>query len=84
MPSKNDITLTINTHMPSMSVVSVFYYIYIHNICSVLRPGFVRVNLPYFYDDETCDYIINAVDMVATHGWRLLPQVLFSLHLIAI
>ena len=33
------------------------------------------MNLPYFYDDETCDYIINAVDLVATHGWKLLPQV---------
>lgn len=45
----------------------------------IMRPGFVRVNLPYFYDDETCDYIINAVDLVATHGWKLLPQYTFNI-----
>lgn len=40
------------------------------------RPGFVRVNIPYFYDDKLVDYIINAVNMVATYGWKLLPMVI--------
>ncbi|KAL4223439.1 hypothetical protein ACF0H5_016910 [Mactra antiquata] len=43
----------------------------------VMRPGFVRVNLPYFYDDKLIDYIINAVDLVATHGWKLLSLYTF-------
>ena len=40
-----------------------------------VRPGFVRINLPYFAADETIDYILSAIDLVATHGWKLLPQV---------
>ncbi|CAI9723458.1 probable cysteine desulfurase isoform X1 [Octopus vulgaris] len=39
----------------------------------IMRPGFVRLNLPYFYDDQTIDYIIDAVDTVATHAWKFLP-----------
>ena len=39
------------------------------------RPGFVRVGLPYFMNDTTVDFVLNAVNMVATHGWKLLPQV---------
>ena len=26
-------------------------------------------------DDATVDFVLEAVDMVATHGWKLLPQV---------
>ena len=26
-------------------------------------------------NDKTVDFVLNAVDMVATHGWKLLPQV---------
>jgi hypothetical protein len=26
-------------------------------------------------DDETVHFVLEAVDMVATHGWKLLPQV---------
>ena len=39
------------------------------------RPGFARVGLPYFMNDKTVDFVLNAVNMVATHGWKLLPQV---------
>ena len=42
----------------------------------VFRPGFSRLNLAYFLDDETVDFILHAVDMVATHGWKLLPLVI--------
>ncbi|KAK3597171.1 hypothetical protein CHS0354_003665 [Potamilus streckersoni] len=44
----------------------------------VMKPGFTRINLPYFYDDETCNFIINAINMVTTYGWRLLPQYTFD------
>ena len=43
---------------------------------SVFRPGFARINLPYFMDDYTVHFVLEAVDMVATHGWKLLPQVI--------
>ena len=37
-----------------------------------LRPGFVRLNLPYFMADETFNFVIKAVKMVAEHAWKLL------------
>lgn len=44
----------------------------------IMKPGFVRLNLPYFMSDPTIDFVLNAVDMVATHGWKLLPQYRFD------
>ena len=40
----------------------------------LLRPGYVRVSLPYFADDLTIQYVLDAVTFVASHGWELLPQ----------
>ncbi len=45
-----------------------------------LKPGWVRLGFNYFFDDETVDYIISAVDLIATHGWRLLPDYGFNPH----
>eukprot|EP01087_Luapelamoeba_hula_P007316 TRINITY_DN1790_c1_g1_i16.p1 TRINITY_DN1790_c1_g1~~TRINITY_DN1790_c1_g1_i16.p1 ORF type:complete len:881 (-),score=187.71 TRINITY_DN1790_c1_g1_i16:2093-4735(-) len=42
-----------------------------------LRPGFVRINFNYFTDDATRNFIIEAVDFVATHGWKFLPYYTF-------
>ncbi|CAI9743387.1 probable cysteine desulfurase isoform X1 [Octopus vulgaris] len=39
----------------------------------VMKPGFTRLNLPFFYDDATIDYILKALKMVADFGWQLLP-----------
>ncbi|XP_066286673.1 uncharacterized protein [Branchiostoma lanceolatum] len=44
----------------------------------ILRPGFARLNLPYFATDECVDFILEAVAMIAEHGWKLLPQYLFK------
>ena len=41
----------------------------------LLRPGFARLNLPYFLDDVTLDFITRALLFVADHGWKLLPLV---------
>jgi selenocysteine lyase/cysteine desulfurase len=41
--------------------------------CEVIKPGWVRVNFNYFIPEEEFQYIIDAVDLVATHGWKLLP-----------
>ncbi|XP_048585215.1 uncharacterized protein LOC5521527 isoform X3 [Nematostella vectensis] len=46
----------------------------------IMKPGFARLNLPFFMDDETVHFVLEAVDMVATHGWKLLPQYRFDPH----
>jgi len=46
--------------------------------CGGLKPGWVRVNLNYFVPDEVVDYLVEAVDLVATHGWRLLGAYRFD------
>ncbi|KAJ1549065.1 hypothetical protein HK405_010371 [Cladochytrium tenue] len=40
----------------------------------VLKPGMSRVSFPYFADDEEVEYILEAVNFVADHGWKFLPQ----------
>lgn len=40
--------------------------------CEGIKPGWVRVNFNYFVDDAVADYVIEAVRMVARHGWSLL------------
>lgn len=44
----------------------------------VLRPGWVRLNFNYFIDDSTFDYLLSAVELIASHGWRLLPYYQFD------
>ncbi len=39
--------------------------------CEGIKPGWVRVNFNYFIDEETFDYVLSAVEAVATHGHRL-------------
>jgi selenocysteine lyase/cysteine desulfurase len=41
--------------------------------CEGIKPGWVRVNFTYFLDDETVDYLVDAVRLIADHGHRLLP-----------
>ncbi|XP_065058948.1 uncharacterized protein LOC135686606 [Rhopilema esculentum] len=40
----------------------------------LLRPGFARLNLPFFMSNEGIEFILKAVSMVAEHGWKLLPD----------
>jgi len=39
----------------------------------VLKPGWVRLNFNYFISDAEFEYIVDAVHMIASDGWRLLP-----------
>lgn len=39
----------------------------------VLRPGWVRLNFNYFISDEEFAYLLDALALVAEHGWKLLP-----------
>jgi selenocysteine lyase/cysteine desulfurase len=43
-----------------------------------IKPGWARVNFNYFVSDTVCDYLIDAVDLVATHGHRLLGDYRFD------
>jgi selenocysteine lyase/cysteine desulfurase len=47
--------------------------------CEGIKPGWVRVNFNYFLSDTVFEYIVEAVDLVATHGWKLIPQYRFDL-----
>lgn len=46
--------------------------------CEGIKPGWVRVNFNYFISDEVFRYIVEAVAMVAEHGWKLLPDYHFD------
>ena len=46
--------------------------------CEVIKPGWVRVNFNYFISEPEFDYIIEAVHLVAEHGWRILPHYRFE------
>lgn len=46
--------------------------------CEVIKPGWVRVNFNYFISEETFAFILEAVHLVADHGWRLLPHYTFD------
>ena len=43
-----------------------------------VKPGWVRVNFNYFISEETFDFLLRAVALVAEHGWRLLPDYTFD------
>jgi selenocysteine lyase/cysteine desulfurase len=43
-----------------------------------IKPGWVRVSFNYFISEAVFDFILAAVEFVATDGWRLLPQYAFE------
>ena len=45
-----------------------------------IKPGWARVNFNYFISDTVGDFIIEAVDLVARHGHRLLADYSFDPH----
>ena len=46
--------------------------------CEGIKPGWVRVNFNYFISEAVFAYILDAVDIVARVGWRLLPLYRFD------
>ncbi len=46
--------------------------------CEGIKPGWVRVNFNYFIDERVADYVIDAVKLIAEHGWKLLPDYRFD------
>jgi len=41
-----------------------------------MKPGFTRFNLSYFVTAEENEYILNAVEFIANHGWKFLALVM--------
>lgn len=48
--------------------------------CNGIKPGWVRLGFNFFFSDTVADYIIEAVNLIAKHGWKLLPQYTFDSH----
>ncbi|MDL2334781.1 MAG: aminotransferase class V-fold PLP-dependent enzyme [Chloroflexota bacterium] len=46
--------------------------------CDGIKPGWARVNFNYFIEEEVFDFICAAAEIVATDGWKLLPQYRFN------
>ena len=44
----------------------------------VMRPGWVRLNFNYFVSEQEFEYLLSAIELVAEHGWRLLPYYHFD------
>ena len=42
--------------------------------CEGIKPGWVRVNFNYFISEAVFEFILRGVELVASHGWRLLPD----------
>lgn len=45
-----------------------------------LKPGWVRINIHYTFTKNDVDFLIKAIDFVATHGYSFLSQYLFDIH----
>ena len=43
-----------------------------------IKPGWTRVNFGYFISDTVADYLIDAIDQIASYGYRLLPDYRFD------
>jgi len=46
--------------------------------CEGIKPGWVRVNFNYFISEAVFTYIVEAVELVARDGWRLLGDYRFD------
>lgn len=48
------------------------------NGAEIFRPGYTRVNFPYFYDKEMIEYIIYAIKFVAKYAYLFLSHYAFK------
>jgi selenocysteine lyase/cysteine desulfurase len=46
--------------------------------CEGIKPGWTRINFNYFISDTVASYLVEAVDLIASHGHRLLPEYRFD------
>lgn len=45
-----------------------------YNNAEFIRPGYTNLLIPYFMSDAEVGFILEALKMVATEAWKLLPQ----------
>jgi hypothetical protein len=45
----------------------------------ILRPGFTRFNLAFFFTDKKIDFILSAIKFVCENGWMFLPMYIFNM-----
>ena len=45
----------------------------------IFRPGYTRLNLPYFYPDYVIDYILDAILFLSEHAFKFLPLYAFKI-----
>lgn len=45
--------------------------------CEGIKPGWVRVNFNYFLSETQFQFLLDAIHLVAEHGWTLLPEYTF-------
>ncbi|MGW3940364.1 aminotransferase class V-fold PLP-dependent enzyme [Streptomyces phaeochromogenes] len=48
--------------------------------CDGIKPGWTRLNFNYFISDTVRDYLVDAVELIAAYGHRLLPDYRFDPH----
>ena len=46
--------------------------------CEGIKPGWVRVNFNYFLSEAQFQFLLDAIHLVAEHGWTLLPEYRFD------
>ena len=44
-----------------------------HSEWEVVRPGVIRLNLPWWSSEEEIQFILSALEIVVNEGWKLLP-----------
>ncbi|MBS1119043.1 MAG: Cysteine desulfurase [Deltaproteobacteria bacterium] len=42
--------------------------------CEGIKPGWVRVNFNYFLSETQFQFILDAINLIANEGWKLLPH----------
>jgi selenocysteine lyase/cysteine desulfurase len=50
----------------------------IHAGCEGIKPGWVRIGFNYFISERVFEFLLDAVHLVADHGWKLLPEYHFE------
>lgn len=44
----------------------------------IFRPGFTRISIPYHAPIQEVEYVVEAIKLIATEGWKLLPLYTFN------
>jgi hypothetical protein len=43
----------------------------------LMRLGYTRFNIPYFFKNDEIDYVIDAIKFICDYGWMILPNYKF-------